>query len=212
MFSSLTFFPLHSSAHLWHRDVDKQSIKQDYTFAYRILRLDLVYNSKTKLSRAAPTIREVGWVSNIQVHWEVVHIVSLGENQHTPAWRSMDVIGTLKNRGRKKKLHGFCRQDNGRDQELTIWIRQRQKPLNSVSSHWTWWSSQLSMWTAMSADLPQAGSLPCSPLQSALPLPIAMKHIRMENQDNASTQNQVPNAAHCQTKLQIKLKQSSKMR
>lgn len=43
-------------------------MKRDYTFAYCILWLDLVYNSQAKLSIAAPTIREVGRVSDIQVH------------------------------------------------------------------------------------------------------------------------------------------------
>jgi hypothetical protein len=60
-------------------------MQQGHTFAYRILWLNLVYDSKAKMSKAAPAIWEARRVSNIQVHGELVHIVPLGENQHTPA-------------------------------------------------------------------------------------------------------------------------------
>jgi hypothetical protein len=60
-------------------------MKKEYTFSCGELLINLVYNSQAKLSRAAPTIWEVGRVGNIQVHGQVLHVIPLGENKNTPA-------------------------------------------------------------------------------------------------------------------------------
>jgi hypothetical protein len=53
--------------------------------------MDLVYDSQAELSITAPPIWEATRVSNIQVHREMIHIVPLGENQHTPTSRKQHI-------------------------------------------------------------------------------------------------------------------------
>jgi hypothetical protein len=47
--------------------------------------MDLVHNGQAELSITAPPVREVPRIRDVQIHREVVHIVPLGEDQHTPA-------------------------------------------------------------------------------------------------------------------------------
>ena len=55
------------------------------TFSHGILIMRLMNNCQAKLCISTPTIGQTGWISNIQIHGQIVHIVSFWENKHTPA-------------------------------------------------------------------------------------------------------------------------------
>lgn len=54
------------------------------TFSHRIFIMDLINNCQAKLCISTPTIGQTSWICNIQIHGQIVHIVSFWENKHTP--------------------------------------------------------------------------------------------------------------------------------
>lgn len=129
------------------------------TFPNGILRMDLVHNSQAELSIPVPSIREIHRVRDIQIHREMVHIVPLRENQHTPTRKGRTSISKPSALQASPKVTAFP-LGTATARYITIWILQQQTAPSSASSRWSWWSSRSSTWTATSAGPPAAGSLP----------------------------------------------------
>ena len=99
-------------------------IKED-TFSDGIAAVDLINYSQAELRKSAPPVGQIRSVSNIQVHGQIVNIVSFGKNQYSPAMENISSHNVSQQEEKKNALHDInCK--NHIEEAITIYTLQQQ--------------------------------------------------------------------------------------